>query len=397
MKVLKLSALVLLAAAVAYAGEQPEFVTKEVTGEAAIVKGNKAAAEAEAVKAALRSAVEQAAGVYITSDTATSNSTLLFDRVYANAQGYVKKYDVLSKKEEGGVLHVTVKAEVGTSSLSKDVVAAQQLVKTMGKRKVVVLVNEQTETIKGNTHTSDTTAYALTKALQTDGWTIIDPAFAAGKVTVNAAIGPGQAREVAKLLAADYIIYGTVGMTQQKSDSSFGLDNFFPVSGSYDLNVFMTDTGEVITKVAGKFVTNHKDVGGKVIMGIIPARATVGYPETAKAILEGRSRQIVSEIRDPMLEKLRSERVNGNRLQFAVATDDLDVVLAVQTALLGIDGITADSDPRLENGTGSFHVFYAGGSSAELANKLRGQMLKNAKKRVKVTGLTPNKVSVALH
>src|SRR6476619_7241656 len=109
MKAFKLSAFgVLFASALALAGEQPEFITKEVTGEAAIVKGDKIKAKEDAKQAALREAVAQVAGV------------LVSDTIFAKSEGYVHKYDITSEKEEAGVMKVSVKAEVGTKALDQD-------------------------------------------------------------------------------------------------------------------------------------------------------------------------------------------------------------------------------------------------------------------------------------
>src|SRR3954466_7459669 len=102
MKALKLSVLgVLLASAVAYA-EQPEFITKEVTGEAAIIKGDKVKAKDDAKKVALREAVAQVAGVLVTGDTLTRNNQLVSDTIFAKSEGYIHKYDVTAEKEEAG-------------------------------------------------------------------------------------------------------------------------------------------------------------------------------------------------------------------------------------------------------------------------------------------------------
>src|SRR3954467_13407709 len=121
MKAFKLSAFgVLFASALALAGEQPEFITKEVTGEAAIVKGDKIKAKEDAKQQALREAVAQVAGVLVTGDTLTRNNQLVRHTIFAKSEGYIHKYDITSEKEEAGVMKVSVKAEVGTKALDQD-------------------------------------------------------------------------------------------------------------------------------------------------------------------------------------------------------------------------------------------------------------------------------------
>ncbi|MBS1153344.1 MAG: hypothetical protein H6Q89_5042, partial [Myxococcaceae bacterium] len=124
MKTFQTCLLVLLAASLALAAE-PTVITKEATGQAAVAKGGEQKAYDEAVKLALRSAVEQASGVLVTADTVTLNSQLVRDQVYARASGYVKKFDVVSKKVEKGVVTVVIKADVGTAELDKDLEAVK--------------------------------------------------------------------------------------------------------------------------------------------------------------------------------------------------------------------------------------------------------------------------------
>jgi hypothetical protein len=114
------------------ADAQPVFIIKEATGEAAIMEGNRDKALQDATNAALREAVEQVAGVMVSSDTLTANSQLISDRILTNSAGYVRKYEILEKKEDRGVMKVTVRAEVGTAELDKDLQAVQALIRRSG-------------------------------------------------------------------------------------------------------------------------------------------------------------------------------------------------------------------------------------------------------------------------
>ncbi|HEY1332674.1 MAG TPA: hypothetical protein VGF31_00375, partial [Myxococcaceae bacterium] len=78
----------------------PAVVTKDAEGEAAIVGGNVDRAAREAKEAALRSAVEQVAGVLVSSQSLAVNSQLVSDQVYSHSAGYVRSYDVLSQTTE---------------------------------------------------------------------------------------------------------------------------------------------------------------------------------------------------------------------------------------------------------------------------------------------------------
>ena len=101
---------------------------REAEGEAAIVGGNVDRAAREAKEAALRSAVEQVAGVLVSSQSLAVNSQLVSDQVYAHSAGYVRSYEVLSQTTERNVVKVKVRAQVGTAELDRDLQAVQALV-----------------------------------------------------------------------------------------------------------------------------------------------------------------------------------------------------------------------------------------------------------------------------
>ena len=176
------------------ADKVPPVVTQDAEGEAAIVGGNVDRAAREAKEAALRSAVEQVAGVLISSQSLAVNSQLVSDQVYSHSAGYVQSYEVLSQSTERNVVKVKVRAKVGTAALDRDLQAVQALVRRLQGRKLVILLQEATIDDKGVATSSGVTSTVLTDAFKRDGWTMIDPSFAAGKVKVASAVAAGGHR-----------------------------------------------------------------------------------------------------------------------------------------------------------------------------------------------------------
>src|SRR5262245_65731538 len=87
--------------------------SKQITAEGVASVGNDpAAARDKAIEDALRRAVEQAVGTIVESETAVENYQLLSDKIYSHSSGYVKDYKVVSEKTEGGLVRVTVAANV---------------------------------------------------------------------------------------------------------------------------------------------------------------------------------------------------------------------------------------------------------------------------------------------
>lgn len=65
-----------------------------------------------ALKQGLRSAVEQAIGVYMKSESVVENFELISDKILSHSRGYVKSYEIIRERSEGGLINMSISAEV---------------------------------------------------------------------------------------------------------------------------------------------------------------------------------------------------------------------------------------------------------------------------------------------
>ena len=367
----------------------PAVVTKEAEGEAAIVGGNVDRATREAKEAALRSAVEQVAGVLVSSQSLAVNSQLVSDQVYSHSAGYVRSYEVLSQATDKGVVKVKVRAQVGTAELDRDLQAVQALVKRLQGRKLVILLQEQTIDDKGVTSTSGVTSTVLTDAFKRDGWTMIDPSFAAGKVKVASAVslGASEAKEIGTLSKADYILYGTVAFRDVPADGVLVQAgqprSAFPLTGEYDFGVFETSAGGQLAKVSGKLRSEMSNMS-------INSRG-----ESAYNLVKAKEGEITGEVRKAVIESLRASEQNGARIVVQVqnAGDFSTLQSFRQQLTVWSAGVRDVGSPQLAGGTGRLEVTYLG-TAERLAEQIDGKSL--GKKKVSVTGVSGNALEVKL-
>jgi hypothetical protein len=371
----------------AWAADAP--VTKEVTGEAPIIDGNKQRAQEVAKDAALRTAVEQVAGTMISATTLTQNSQLINDQILSHSSGYVSHWEPVGKPvEEAGVIKVTVRATVQTAQLDHDLQAVQALITRLGNRKLVILTQEQTINDKAVVYSSDVMANVLTEAFKQDGWTIIDPHFAAGKVKLGSGVGPAEAKEIGELSKADYILYGTVNYKEQPNDGMIKGAAVYLISGEYHLALFATDSGTQLTDIVGKFNSGAEDLGKQ-------GSPLVSYQRTAFDITRHRGGAIVAEVRAKVVAYLQSGQQNGNRVAMSV------VGLADYSAVQGFKRVLADSITGVRqvnpgsfgNGKAQFDITFVG-STDDLAERIGGKKFKG--KTINVTGVSGNTVEVTL-
>ena len=389
MRSLKFAAMFLVVGSLSWA--QATVVSKEGTGEAAVVGNDNDKAFNEAKERALRSAVEQAAGVKIDADTLTVNNQLVRDQVFANTSGYVKSFDIVSKKNEKGVFTVVVKADVITDSLDKDIQAARSLVKRMGRPSLTIVVQEQTVPLSEKViMNSETIATVLTEAFKADGWDIKDAQALNKTLSLEGAatLGATEIKKIQDLTQTQYVLYGKAALRHQDGKDFVYKDMpIFPVSGEYDLALAATDNGSQITKVSGKLQWNTS------VQKSLP---TVSYERTAFDLVKYRKDEIVGPVRKAVLEHFRDQQVNGMEIMMSVSgLDSFGAAQQFQKSIETIKGVkeAGPGAKPYEKGKATYKVMYLGSSSA-LAAAVETATFK--KRKIEVTSVSGNTLDVSL-
>jgi hypothetical protein len=386
MKTLKLT---LLSVALSLTAFAQTIVTKEATGEAAVIAKDELKAFEDAKQNALRAACEAAAGVRIEADTVVVNNQLVRDQVFANTSGYVKKFDVVSKKVEKGVMTVTVKADVITDDLDKDIQAARDLVKRNGRPSIVIVVQEQTIPIGGKaTINSESIATVLTEALKADGWDIKDMhgINKTLKLEGGVTLGATEFKTIGDTTKAAYVLYGKAAVRHQESDSGLlkNATSFYPVSGEYDLAMFASDTGDQIIKLNGKLIAHPQS-----------PTPVVSYERSTFELIKGRKDEIIAPMRKGILEHLRNTQVNGMRLEMSVAgLDSFGAAKDFKKSIESMKGIKEATQGSFANGKAEYKITYLG-SATDFADVIEASTFKKKKLNIIAVSSTKLEVQVA--
>lgn len=394
-----------LGSALALAQPAAAITTVEATGEVAVMPGAdreklQLKAYEKAEKDALRAAVEKASGVYLQSDTQTRNNALVLDRIVTNASGYIKSYEVTKKVIEKEVAKVTVKAQISSDGLEKDVKAARAIVSRLFGSKLLIVLQEQLIDEKGVVSRSEYLSVALTNRFKDSGFSIIDEKGTGNSdlgLVLSSGVAQGKldAKEVAKRSDADFIIYGSANVRyvppDPKSpgipevDPSTGKQLAFFVSGDYDLAMFSTRTGQQISKQAGRLTVSYANAKNAIL---------VSYQRSASFAVEGGSKDIVSSFFASVFEWLRDQDVNGAKLTVRVSgIPAYDEVEDVEKALGVVEGVKDVKAGEFADGKAEFGVQYLGNSS-DFGKALRGASIK--KRKLVVTAVRNNVVEVNL-
>ena len=384
MRYLKFAALFLVVSSLSLA--QATVITKEGTGEAAVIGGDEQKAFNEAKERALRSAVEQAAGVKIDADTLTVNNQLVRDQVFANTSGYVKSFDVTSKKTEKGVTTVVIKAEVITDNLDKDIQAARALVKRVGRPSITIVVQEQTIPFgEKAVVNSETMATVLTEVFKDDGWDIKDAQSLNKTLSLEGAVtlGATELKKIQDLTKTQFILYGKAALRQQ-NPGNLG-PNYYPVFGEYDLALAATDNDSQIAKVSGKISLSTKDKA-----------PVISYERAAFDLIKVHRDEIVSPVRKAVLEHFRDQQVNGMEIMVSVSgLDSFGAARQFQKSIETIKGVkeAMPGAKPYEKGRATYKVMFLGSTSA-LASAVEAATFK--KRKLEITAVSDNTLDVSL-
>jgi hypothetical protein len=129
-----------------YSPPQADLPQQEVVsrGMGAIIAGDLAKAEDDAISNALRSAVEQVIGTMVESEVLVRNYQTIEDKIYSYTKGFVEQYQVVSKSQRGEtIMEVTIRAVVKKGNLKENLEALGLLISRKGKPRLMIIVDEK--------------------------------------------------------------------------------------------------------------------------------------------------------------------------------------------------------------------------------------------------------------
>ncbi|WP_321492894.1 hypothetical protein [uncultured Desulfobacter sp.] len=157
---------------------------------------------------AKRNAIEQGIGTMLRSQTEVNNFILQKDQVITHCQGAVKRYKVLSEKEQDGAWQVHIQAVVSMGTINSDLMSLKILLNSMDKPRTMVLIREQ----GGSNAQNRIEDYLLRK-----GFDIVDAAQTAALMDVDPSVitqaldgDPAAVAQMGKQKGAEYMIVGLV-------------------------------------------------------------------------------------------------------------------------------------------------------------------------------------------
>jgi hypothetical protein len=363
--------------------------TKEVvsSGIGSIVGGDIAHARDDAIEDALRTGVEQALGLLLSSESLVDNFQLIEDKIFTKTQGYVQNYQIISEKKRDEYLYeVTVQAHVKMSELKDDIEGIRTLMRRKNTPRMMIMIDERNigeapgalHYFEADMNNAET---ALMEALMQKGFKFVDQATVKGNLQKQqaAAILEGDAAKAAALgrsVGAEVVVTGKalakateveVYGTKQRSQQA-----------TVNVRAIRSDTGDIIAITSGQGAFPHIDdvVGG------------------AKAIQRACDK-ISETLVDQILDRWQADISSGATITLNVRGITGFSMLSKFKASLPSYVRKASSIVQ-RDWSGEFATFEVEmtGNADDLAQRLSGKNIEGI--YVKVVGLTQNSVTVEL-
>ena len=176
-----------------------------VAGEAAVIAGNVANARAQAIRNALRLAVEQGLGLMLNAEAITLNFALLQDEILTASEGYVESYAILSEGAAGGSYRVQLRAQVSPKLKSK-LASLRLLHQQMGNQRLLVVYAPEHPSALYAEHGANRSALqAIRETFNAAGFRVFT-ASAAGDSSGNPATDARAAQALARQQDAELLL-----------------------------------------------------------------------------------------------------------------------------------------------------------------------------------------------
>jgi hypothetical protein len=207
----------------------------------------------EAVRMAMRKAVETGAGTYISSHSEVKDFTLVRDTVLARSAGFIQSHKVLATRVlPDDTIEVKLQAVVSIQGIEDMWGVVTTLLKEMGRPKIMVFVREK---INEDVQDDSTVQTRIENLLLKSGFLLVDKEQLKeiDKKDLQAAAAedsPARIQAIAKRFGAQLFITGTANSTAGPAKNVSGVELFAYQSES-NLRCYRSDTAQLLSSTPG--------------------------------------------------------------------------------------------------------------------------------------------------
>lgn len=309
-----------------------KLIEVQAEGVAPVIDDRRGDARQAAMHELQRDALDKAIGSFVASVTKIENYQAVSDKVFSQAQGLVKKVQVVREwVDEDNMMHVV--ASCGVAEKALDGVLGPAVIDALGNPRMLIMID------------NPTVQSVVRQVFEKAGYMIINRERAERLQEIDAdyarAINdPAKLREVAKDAHAEVLITGTGSAHQLMVQSIYG-QKIYKVASSVRLEAVLADTSESI----GFFDASWQPANYN--------QASFSFSEGAGKGLNICANKVALEMVNKIAYALTSGRAGslpGRTINVLFTNMDFGAFRTVKDKLLSISGVSSVEQRRFSNG-----------------------------------------------
>jgi len=232
-----------------------QTVVKKGPGLVEVTVTGQGMSKEEAIRDALRKAVERGAKTFIHSESETKDFVLVRDTVLARAMGFVQSHRVLSgpRQTPDEVWEVSISAVVSVEGVQNVWGTVKTLLKQIGRPKIMVAL---TEKIQGQAQEDSTVQTRIENLLLKSGFLLVNKKQlkAIDLKDIAAAVAedkPQKIQAIAKRFGAQLFITGSTNAVSSGSTLAFGQVRLYDYGADGDIKCYRSDTAQMLASQNG--------------------------------------------------------------------------------------------------------------------------------------------------
>ena len=298
----------------------------------------------DALKQALRKALEQGAGVQLAGYSQVENYALARDTIYSRAAGIVRDYRVLKEGEiAGGLWEVTIEATVRPSAVAEIWGEVQNVLDQIGRPKIMVWIDEK---IDGHPEQHSVVEGSIEEMFVKAGFDLVSRE-AVEDIRRREAADAADEKNAAKLARLAKDAGAQIFIRGSANADRAGLENLYGTPAAFyncdvQAKVYYTDTGKLLTSetspVTRRGVRSHHEFSPQAARAALVAAT---FPRSQ----EHREPALATKLFESVMEQWSTQITAGGDIELEVEGIDFKAFVDLKKALAGIERVrSVDGD-----------------------------------------------------
>ncbi len=311
----------------------------------------------DALKQALRKALEEGAGVQIAAYSEVQNFALMRDTIYSRASGLVSDYRILREgRADDGAFRVEIEARVRPSTIAAAWGEVQNVLDQVGRPKIMIWIDER---IDGQLQPDSIVQGRIEELFIKSGFDLVDRK-ATEELRQREARDAEDEQNAAKLArlakeaGAHVLIRGSANADRAGVRDIYGSPAAF-YNCAAQARIYWTDTARLLASesvpVRERGVRSHREYSPQAARAALVA-ATLPEPGRERP---GESPPLAVRLLDSVMEQWSVQLSAGGDIELEVEKIDFRTFMDIRRALQAIEGLRS-VDGDFTTGTGSFRI-----------------------------------------